>query len=59
MGHRRGESRQQAALFPLMLDEVVAEEALVRVVDAWVGSLDLRALGFGTAQAQVNGRAAL
>jgi transposase len=55
MGHRRGESRQQAALFPLMLDEVVAEDALVRVVDAWVGSLDLQALGFGKAQAQVMG----
>lgn len=55
MGHRRGESRQQAALFPVMLDELVGEEALVRVVDAWVGSLHLKALGFGKAQAQVMG----
>ncbi len=55
MGHRRGESRQQAALFPVMLDELVSEDSLVRVVDAWVGSLDLKALGFGKAQAQVIG----
>ena len=55
MGHRRGESRQQAALFPVMLDELVSPDALVRVVDAWVGSLDLHALGFGKAQAQVMG----
>lgn len=55
MGHRRGESRQQAALFPVMLDELVAEDGLVRVIDAWVGSLDLEALGFAKAQAQVMG----
>jgi transposase len=55
MGHRRGESRQQTALFPVMLDELVADDALVRVVDAWVDSLDLKALGFQKAQAQVLG----
>lgn len=55
MGQRRGESRQQAALFPVMLDELVADDSLVRVVDAWVGSLQLKALGFGKAQAQVMG----
>lgn len=55
MGHRRGESREQAALFPVMLDELVGQESLVRVVDAWVGSLDLAALGFCKAQAQVMG----
>lgn len=55
MGHRRGESRQQAALFPVMLDELVASDSLVRVIDAWVDSLDLKALGFAKAQAQVMG----
>lgn len=55
MGHRRGESREQAALFPVMLDELVGQESLVRVVDAWVGSLDVAALGFGKARAQVMG----
>lgn len=55
MGHRRGEGRHHAALFPVMLDELVGQDALVRVVDAWVGSLELKALGFGKAQAQVMG----
>ena len=55
MGHRKGESRQQAALFPVMLDELVPEDSLVRVVDAWVGALDLKTLGFEKAQAKVMG----
>jgi transposase len=46
MAHRRGESRQQAALFPVMLDELVAPDALVRVIDAWIGALALADLGF-------------
>jgi transposase len=55
MGHRRGQSRQQAALFPVMLDDLVAPDSLVRVVDAWVNSLDMKALRFAKAQAQVMG----
>jgi transposase len=55
MGHRTGESRQQVALFPVMLDELVAHDSLVRVVDAWVNSLDMKALRFEKAQAQVMG----
>lgn len=55
MGHRRGEHRQQAALFPVMLDELVAADSLVRVVDAWVSSLDMKRLGFAKAQPQVLG----
>lgn len=55
MGHRSGESRKQTALFPVMLDELVGSQALVRVVDAWVGALDMAKLGFGKAQAQVRG----
>jgi transposase len=56
MAHRKGESRHQAALFPLMLDDVVDEGALVRVVDAWVGSLDVARLGFEKAAAHSTGR---
>lgn len=55
MGHRQGESREQAALFPVMLDELVAANSLVRVVDAWVAGLDLNKLGFAKAQPQVKG----
>lgn len=56
MGHRSGESRQQTALFPLMLDELVDSGSLVRVVDTWVSVLDLQQLGFE--KAQPNGRGA-
>jgi transposase len=56
MAHRRGESRTQAALFPVMLDELVSPDALVRVVDAWIQSLDLTRMGFSKTQAQVMGR---
>lgn len=56
MGHRRGEERGQATLFPVMLDELVAEDAVVRVIDAWVGSLDLAVLGFAKVQSAALGR---
>jgi transposase len=56
MAHRRGESRTQAALFPVMLDDLVAPNALVRVVDAWIGSLNLTQLGFAKTQPQRMGR---
>lgn len=46
MAHRRGQDREQTALFPLMLDELVSPDSLVRVIDAWVSSLDLVALDF-------------
>lgn len=49
MAHRRGQDREQVALFPLMLDELVPQDSLVRVIDAWVSSLDLVALNFGKA----------
>lgn len=55
MGHRSGQDRQQTALFPVMLDELVGEHTLVRVVDAWVGSLNLMELKFEKAQTQVRG----
>ena len=46
MGHRQGENRHQAALFPLMLDELVSPDDLVRVIDVWIASLNLKDLGF-------------
>ena len=50
MAHRSGEARQQTTLFPVMLDELVGDDAIARVIDAWVGSLDLKALGFSRTQ---------
>ncbi len=41
-----GEDRNQITLFPNRLEEYVAEDNPVRVVDAFVDRLDLGGLGF-------------
>ena len=48
-GHIEGASRAQATLLPEAPDELIAPDAMVRVVDAFVGTLDLAALGFAKA----------
>ena len=42
-----GVDRGQCTLFPELLDDYVAEDNLVRAVDAFVEGLDLGKLGFG------------
>ena len=42
----QGEDRAQVALLPECLDDFVAEDNPVRVIDAFIGELDLAALGF-------------
>ena len=42
----QGADRQQPMLLPECLDDYVAEENPVRVVDVFVDELDLRGLGF-------------
>lgn len=56
MGYVGGESRGQSALFPVVLDELVAAEHPVRVIDAYVSGLDLVVLGFAKAQPAATGR---
>jgi transposase len=46
MAYIRGEDRRQASLLPAAVEDYVATDALVRVVDGFVGSLDFVALGF-------------
>jgi transposase len=53
-----GQDRQQVALLPQCLDDFVAEDNPVRVVDAFVGELDLAALGFDSAVPAATGRPA-
>ena len=43
-----GADRSQATLFPESLDDYVAEESAVRVIDVFVDELDLQSLGFNT-----------
>jgi transposase len=48
--------REQATLFPELLDELIGLEAQVRVVDAFVDQLDMRSLGFTKATPALTGR---
>jgi hypothetical protein len=41
-----GEDRSQSTLFPERLDDYIALDNAVRVVDAFVNKLDLKKLGF-------------
>lgn len=45
-GFIKGADRSQATLFPESLDDYVAEESAVRVIDVFVDELDLASLGF-------------
>ena len=51
-----GENRSQSTLFPESLDDYIAEDNAVRVVDAFVNKLDLRKLGFDRVEPSVTGR---
>lgn len=56
MAHVSGQSRYQATLYPECLDEVIAPDSSVRVIDAFVDSLDLAELGFSRVEAEATGR---
>src|ERR1700693_212023 len=56
MAHVTGQSRYQSTLFPEVLDEVVGRDDPVRVIDAFVDTLDLAALGFSKVEAEEMGR---
>jgi transposase len=51
-----GEDRSQSTLFPEYLDDYIAEDNPVRVIDVFVDELDLRTLGFDGTQPEVTGR---
>ncbi|MBL7803839.1 MAG: IS5/IS1182 family transposase, partial [Saprospiraceae bacterium] len=55
MSHRTGHSRQQFGLFATPLDDMIAPDNLVRVVDAFVNALDLAALGFTQVRSRERG----
>jgi transposase len=56
MAHVSGQSRYQTTLFPEVLDEVVGAADPVRVIDAFVETLDLAALKFSRVAAEEMGR---
>ncbi len=51
-----GENRFQSTLFPESLDDYIAEDNAVRVVDAFVNKLELKKLGFDRAEPSATGR---
>ena len=58
MGADEGADRDQGTLFPERLDDFIAENNPVRVVEAFVEALDLGALGFAGINPHVTGRPA-
>jgi transposase len=56
MGYIQGEGRNQATLFPVVLDDFVPEDHVCRVIDAFVGRLVMADLGFDRALAAETGR---
>src|SRR6202045_61452 len=53
-----GEDRSQSTLFPEHLDDYIAEDNPVRVIDVFVEELDLNELGFEGMQPEATGRPA-
>ena len=56
MSFIEGADRGQISMLPPCVDDYVAVEALVRVVDIFVANLDLDDLGFARAVAAATGR---
>ena len=51
-----GENRFQSTLFPESLEDYIAEDNAIRVVDAFINKLDLKQLGFARAEPSATGR---
>ena len=51
-----GEDRRQVTLLPECLDDYVASDNPVRIIEAFVDELDLAALGFAGVVPEVTGR---
>ncbi|VVP57332.1 hypothetical protein PS880_05802 [Pseudomonas fluorescens] len=49
MAYIQGQARDQTSLFPVSLEDLIPEDHLVRVIDAFVAKLDLIRLGFDKA----------
>ena len=56
MAYIRGEAREQVTMFPVTLDELIPADHLCRVIEAFVGRLNLAKLDFVRAEAAETGR---
>ncbi|MDM3872686.1 IS1182 family transposase [Porticoccus sp. W117] len=56
MRHIQGESRTQTSLLPASVEDYVGQEHPVRVIEAFVATLDIQQLGFTKAIPKITGR---
>lgn len=56
MQYISGEDRNQISMLPPSIDEYVTEDNPVRVIDAFVDSLDVAAMGFNHSELNSTGR---
>jgi transposase len=56
MAYIRGEAREQATMFPVTLDEWIPADHMCRVIEAFVGRLDMTELDFVRAEPADSGR---
>jgi hypothetical protein len=56
MGYIQGNGRNQAILFPVVLDDLVPADHMCSVIDTFVEKLAMSELGFERAQAAKTGR---
>src|SRR5215813_3335881 len=56
MAFIQGEARNQGTLFPVTLEELIPADHICRVIDAFVGRLEMEELGFVRAEAAETGR---
>lgn len=56
LAYIQGEARGQQALFPSTLDELIPTDHVCRVIEAFVGKLDMEGLGFVRAEPAETGR---
>lgn len=56
MAYIQGVGRTQGTLFPVMLEELIPADHVCRVIDAFVGRLDMDELGFLRSEAADTGR---
>ena len=56
MGYIQGEDRNQIVLFPESIDDYISEDNTIRVIDMYIGQLDIDAMGFKRAVSPSIGR---
>src|SRR6266581_3000565 len=56
MAYIRGEAREQTTMFPATLDELIPVDHMCRVMEAFVGRLNMAKLGFGRSEPAETGR---